>query len=121
MSMTEWVAQHKTYIVITEGSMEASVYFDTEEERDAFLAKFPKSVGLRKNVCGVKDIGWVPCVQLRAKFRTDGVNGGVNETGIKRSRRFLSAIKEQIPGSREISWSPISIDGFLASTEAVAR
>ena len=73
---------------------EMSAVFDSDAERDEFLARFPKSVGVKATrVYGYGDEAKAGA-KFRVDFRSDGVNGGVNETGIKRFRRFVALAPE---------------------------
>lgn len=60
-------------------------------EASAILAGFgfPKSVGLRASIMYAQR-GVVPTVGMTAYLIADGVNGGRNETGIARYRRFVA-------------------------------
>ena len=111
----------ETYIAICQDengqpfSVEASVYFDNEVERDEFISSFPKSVGIRANI----NVGMrrqpIPIAQMRVNFRSNDVNKGINEAGIKRACRFLAAVAES---GREIYYAPIengmTIEEFIA-------
>lgn len=73
----------------TISKIELAAGFKTFEEAEAFVTKFPKSCGLKATTIGGCDQGngWVRC---EIRFAKDGVNGGKNETGIK---RFKSIVK----------------------------
>lgn len=69
------------------------VYFETETERDAFAKSLPKWIGTYFGYCLDYDTGaTIPFAAIDANLTANGTNGGINETGIKRTRRFLSAI-----------------------------
>ena len=68
------------------GSVEFSRCFPTEADAQAFVATLPKSLKARATtMSGHLPNGAVSgYVWLRASLAKDGVNGGVNETGLKR-------------------------------------
>lgn len=57
--------------------------FATVEEAEALVALFPKGAGLRTNQYGG--------VYLHVTLKANGINGGINEAGVKRIRRILSS------------------------------
>lgn len=72
--------------------------FRSDADRDAFLARFPKSYGLRASTLSssdgpnsTPDRRWVtyPLVTGHARLLADKVNGGVNETGLARVRKVI--------------------------------
>ena len=73
--------------------------FGTEAERDAFVALFPKMVGLHK----IKvTIGWegdtrLPGASFGVNTRRTGVTGTLNETGLKRLTRLASILATVFP------------------------
>ena len=84
---------------------DVAAYFGTVAEREEVLAWFPKSYGLRPStlstmrpgeiVDGYRDRDprtWtlLPSITGHAKLWSDGVNGGRNETGIKRLHKILA-------------------------------
>jgi hypothetical protein len=91
--------------------------FATADEAADFAAQFPKSMRLHMPIlCGFED-GTIYSVGVSVTLNANGTNGGVNEAGIKRARRFLIALIDsgttityaQIPGS-------ITVEEFLAAT-----
>lgn len=69
-----------------------SVKFDSEAERDAFLARFPKWVGVKGSRLQAWSEGaptFTPIAQLHVDFRSKKGNE-VNEQGIKRFARVLA-------------------------------
>lgn len=68
--------------------------FATADERDAFLASVPKSLGLKPSTLSTYDAAGsrvtVPTIRGGGRLLADGVNGGVNEAGLKRLRRLLA-------------------------------
>jgi len=75
---------------------EATVGFSTEAERDAFMAAFPKMVGLRKNGLYLAT-GCVPCVTFSVRMDSNGTTGAANEAGVKRATRFASIAATLFP------------------------
>lgn len=70
--------------------VEVVAYTDQLEDAQIIAAQFPKSSGVKAGTlssCG-RIYGRI---SLIAKLHTDGVNGGKNETGIKRYRTFRRA------------------------------
>lgn len=69
----------------------------TEEEARAIAARFPKSAGIKATTLTSHN-GGATLVQgyLRMGVRlvSDGVNGGVNETGLRRYRSFRRAAEK---------------------------
>jgi hypothetical protein len=73
----------------TEFHFSASITFTTNEERDAFVALFPKSVKVVATTLSGLVIDQ-PYATIQVALHADAVNGGVNETGIKRLRKFIA-------------------------------
>lgn len=70
--------------------------FGTEDARDAVVASFPASQRKHLQVTwiireGIKVFRIMATVNLRSNSRS----GEVNETGLKRARRLLAAVREQ--------------------------
>jgi hypothetical protein len=63
--------------------------FETAEQRDAFIAAFPKYCGVVANRGGV-----MARLKSRITFSEDEVNKGVNETGIKRLRKIVEVARQ---------------------------
>lgn len=61
--------------------------FNTVEERDAFVARFPRYVGVKKG--HVNGLGNVFDASVHIQFRSNGTTGASNEAGIKRVRKAL--------------------------------
>ncbi len=70
--------------------------WSTREEAVAALATLPKSIGLRVGTI-TNDEGTRFQLFGNVSFKKDGVNGGVNENGIKRLGRWL-ALMECVAG-----------------------
>jgi len=68
------------------------VYFETETAAQAFVATLPKTV-LAKQVVLHSRNEVLHAVRFEAALRPDGVNGDLNETGIRRTRRFLQGLR----------------------------
>lgn len=60
------------------------------EEARELAARFPKSCGMKAGTLWTAEgaRGWVSC---QATLQADGVNRGVNETGLRRYRAVLAA------------------------------
>ena len=86
--------------------------FATKEEAAAFAATLPKSCKIRgSSISGhVGDAwacwGWISCDVSLTK---DGVNGGVNEGGIARVRKFLSKVDYKIETDSRIA-NPATVE-----------
>jgi hypothetical protein len=95
------------------GHVGVSAYFNSVEERDAATARYPKNLKVRATylLSGDKRI---PCATLNVGLWSDKVNGGRNETGIARFRRFLAL-------TQNIGWAAVYGNAFpnLASLLAV--
>lgn len=66
------------------------IRFATETERDAFLAKLPKSVGAKAVFCSTDNgEGRIPAVSFQVVTGYSGM-GTLNETGMKRFHRFAA-------------------------------
>jgi hypothetical protein len=76
----------------TEFNFSAGITFTTNEERDAFVALFPKSVKVVATTTSAASdpIARQPFATMQVSLHADAVNGGVNETGIKRLRKFIA-------------------------------
>jgi hypothetical protein len=113
---------HDNYVLITkdgEGQpvrVAAAAYFDTVEERDAFISSFPKWVKVAATSTFVSGGPKIPTAMVNIGLIGNGVNKGVNESGIKRARRFLSAIVES--GS-EIHYP--EVNNFMTVEEFMAE
>jgi hypothetical protein len=105
---------------INEG-IDAMTVFATVEERDAFIALFPKSVKVVASTLSGYDMetssSWsAPIAAWGVRIDADGVNGGVNETGIKRINKFMAVAKAS---GMNMTWSmnyqnSITEDQFFA-------
>jgi hypothetical protein len=73
-------------------SYNASATFLTDEERDAFIAKFPKSVRLWATTLRDLDgITWA-CACFKVVLQSNAVVGEVNEAGLKRLAKFQEVL-----------------------------
>lgn len=98
-----------------EGSLEAntdpiywlSLYFHTPEDRDAFAAKFPKSMKVRSFRCDHYDAidrttwhtygaGLTITAPKNHWGVTNKTTGEANESGDKRMARFIAAVKAEM-------------------------
>lgn len=72
------------------------IEFDTEEERDDFVSKFPKYVGWRKGsqIYPSKSLR-LPTARLSVfQNRQDDIVGSFNEAAVKRAKRAIEVMKE---------------------------
>ena len=60
----------------------------------AMLALFPKSAGLKLGTISSPDEPSRPYISGYASFTANGVNGGVNETGVKRFKAIVKAAQK---------------------------
>lgn len=82
-----------------DGYVDIGVFFGPDvAEADAFLALFPKFVKARKNNVALSGDGRIYGVGLQVTLWSDKVNGGVNETGIKRLNKFIEVFRANDPG-----------------------
>ncbi|HIJ51514.1 MAG TPA: hypothetical protein HPP54_10795 [Nitrospinae bacterium] len=73
--------------------IEAELTTQNPEEAKEIAKSFPKSYQVRGS--GVRPLDGSPAwgsVRIRAELSGDGVNGGKNESGIKRFKRFLTKV-----------------------------
>jgi hypothetical protein len=75
---------------------DAMVAFATEAERDAFMAAFPKMVGLRANHL-YHSTGKLPCATFSVRMASNGTTGAANEAGAKRVARFAAIAATLFP------------------------
>lgn len=66
-------------------SWEATTSFERTADASAFAAQFPKAAGIAVHGANVS---------ARATLRADGVNGGVNEAGLRRYRVLVTSADE---------------------------
>ena len=67
------------------GSWQATASFDRPAEAMAFAARFPKSAGLQIHGANATS---------RATLTANGVNGGVNEAGVRRYRSLIARAQQ---------------------------
>lgn len=117
-------------VVLTGTTYGVSMYavFSEEAQRDAFVALFPKFVGVRPSrlwahVGYLEGADWrgadsqeFPTATFRLKALPDGVNGGVNETGVKRLRRLLQVLEAS---GAAVRWS--DANGCRTESETLTR
>lgn len=72
--------------------LSASAWFETTADRDALLALLPKSTKARATSLWTQD-GSIPGIDFHAKLLSDRVNGGVNESGIRRLRTLVAKLQ----------------------------
>lgn len=70
--------------------------FDTEADRDAFIALFPKMVNFRKSYRSTSARDF-PAVRLFISMSSTGTTGAANETGMKRWTRFAAIATQLFP------------------------
>lgn len=75
---------------INERVYSVEVVFETVEQCQAYIASFPKAVGkiYATSIRGVAYDREYPLARFEILIKADGVNGGVNETGLKRIAKF---------------------------------
>lgn len=91
---------------------EAFGWFETETERDAVLATIPKSVKATASSMSGHPLGTVPTIGFRASFMSNGVNGGLNETGVRRFKTLLAKVPCQ--------WQASFSNAYTTQAEALA-
>lgn len=74
----------------TEFSFDAGITFETQDELQAFIALFPKSVKVYGTLCTTVAGITLPYASFSVSLGSDEVNQGTNETGIKRIRKFVA-------------------------------
>ena len=79
----------------------ATADFETETERDAFVALFPKYVRVHASTCSTYDVKdsqyasyQIPIAVCSVAWHADNVNKGKNEQGQKRIRAFARICRE---------------------------
>ncbi len=90
------------YASATRGYFDISAFFPNDEAAEAFEALFPKSVKVKRSTFSqsVRENGQyvgttiTPTRSVYANLAADGVNGGRNETGIRRVRRALKVLAD---------------------------
>ena len=102
--------------------------FATDEERDAFIARFPKSAKVRPGSLntytgtpGQADyVGSIrlPTATATATLTPDGVNKGANESGLRRVRTILR-VAPDLPWRATFGNSYPTRGAFLAAIEEV--
>lgn len=81
--------------------VEISMFVDTRETAQMFVATLPKSLRVRATTMSLSGSQLLGMVSFRVSLNADGVNGGVNETGVKRYRRYLKALAD---AGVEVKW-----------------
>jgi len=74
-------------------SVHANRDFATKDEAAAHCATFPKYVGVKPGTCrGLLDDAYTVwgTANFYVQIAADGVNKGINESGVKRLRKFLA-------------------------------
>jgi hypothetical protein len=79
---------NKLEIQQSDYSYDAYATFETEEERDAFISKFPKSVRLWATTLGDLNGRRWACARFEVVLQSNAVVGEVNEAGLKRLAKF---------------------------------
>jgi len=83
---------NKLEIQQSDYSYEAYATFSTDEERDAFIAKFPKSVKLWGTSLRDLDGKTWSCARFQVVLQSNAVVGEVNEAGLKRLAKFQEVL-----------------------------
>ena len=79
-------------------SFRATVIFHNEEQLDAFCAKFPKSLRIKKTALSTgsfENPTLYPMADFWVSFVPDRNKGDKNETGLKRLKRFLALVDDE--------------------------
>lgn len=81
-------------IFACDSHLNASIATDTIEAAQALAAQFPKGAKVSANPhgCSQADGTVTGLVNFRVTLQADGVNGGKNETGVKRYRAFRKGL-----------------------------
>lgn len=84
----------KVYSSAWDGGVTFNVYFESDEQRDEFVARFPKYVkvsasALTKWNAEDNSESRIPNATVSVTLAATTTNGGVNEAGLKRIRKFL--------------------------------
>ena len=77
----------------SEYSYEAYAIFEQAEERDAFIAKFPKSLKLWATTL-YDDGNYLPIARFQVVLQATATTGEVNETGLKRLAKFQELLEK---------------------------
>src|SRR4051812_40999062 len=93
----------------------ASMVVDTPEQAKEIAATFPKFVKVKGQRYHAED-GMKGLVSFHIGLSADGVTGAVNETGLKRLRRFLDLVEVKWLANSKNSYP--TLDAFKASVEA---
>jgi hypothetical protein len=72
-----------------------------------FVAQFPKSIGWKASTCTDGRTTW-GTAGVTVQLSKDGVNGGVNETGIKRYKRAIVLLEKAGVEIIEADYNPRS-------------
>lgn len=90
--------------------------FPNLDAAKAFAGQFPKSYGLRCYTLYSSLSAASPStgvVELRATLAADGVNGGRNETGVARARKFLAKVPYEFKQIEKIQ-NPATVEQLKA-------
>jgi len=74
----------------TEFGFDAGITFSTQEQLDTFIALFPKSTKVVATRLTTLDGATSPHATFGIRLVADNVNGGTNETGLKRLHKFVA-------------------------------
>lgn len=99
--MSDFRPSFAPHLSATIFSVELWGAFETEAERDAYHARFPKGANVKRGTLTTARGGSYlngsvafPTVTARIKLSADKSNGGVNEAGLRRYRMILKADPE---------------------------
>jgi hypothetical protein len=87
------------------------------EEAERIAALFPKMIGLRAQTLRLQGGEMVGYLSMNVKLAVDGVNGGRNETGIKRLARLLAVAEKN---GIAVEYAPTCSNSFPTMDEALA-
>jgi hypothetical protein len=83
--------------------------FATVEAATAFVAQFPKSVKMFTCTVSTSEGGKYYLVNTRANLTSNGINGGINETGL---RRYQAVVKAAAKLGVEIVCTPNASNAY---------
>jgi hypothetical protein len=84
--------------------------FANAAERDAFIARFPKSAGIKATTLSTTGAVFAAAA-AQGNLRPNGVNDGINEAGLRRYRRIVE-IAPELPWKTTFSNSYSSRKAF---------
>lgn len=108
---------------LTHNNFRMGACFATNEDAQAFIALFPKSVGLKVMTFVAYDMETqqfvkMPDVGMFVNLHATKATGEMNETGVKRIRRFITgAIAHGLPLTQRMTGSDyMTVEEFMKAT-----